>query len=136
LDVPPTPTSSHTSHSNTHTHTHHTHTHTHTRARAQLLRLLDHCLDHHGLQELAYYPGVLRGVRAAQHPEAYGGLEYRFLHRGASAEEWVHEDSLDLRLLKTYRRTVVDEANAEAVRAALKRRAVGTVVVEAVTFGC
>lgn len=41
----------------------------------QVLRLVDHCLDHERLQELSHYLGVLRGVRPARHPE------YRF-HRG------------------------------------------------------
>jgi hypothetical protein len=36
--------------------------------------------------------------------------------------EWVHEDSLDLRLIKTYRRTVVDEVNAEKARGWRRRK--------------
>ena len=88
----------------------------------QLLRVLDFNLDRDRLKEPGYFPGALRGHRPAEHPDAKGGWEYKYHRRGHAQGEWVHEDSLDLRLLKHYRRTVVDEANAERARAFRHRK--------------
>lgn len=46
-----------------------------------------------------------------------------------AAGEWVHEDSLDLRVIKAFRRTLLDEDNAERAHAALRRKTVRACVV-------
>ncbi|KAM3575763.1 hypothetical protein VYU27_002382 [Nannochloropsis oceanica] len=141
----------------------------------QLLRVLDHCLDHERMKEAASLSssssfkvalsGVIRKCRPVEAAEVTGEekgdgegeavmrgeigvpMEYlyyhyrrRLLEEGAGGREgshqqrqqqrqlmlgsgeWVHEDSLDLRLLQAYRRSVVDEANATKARAFLRRK--------------
>jgi hypothetical protein len=89
----------------------------------QLLRVLDHCLDHDSLRDAAY------GATLAEHRRAEGGAgggtcyDYRAIG-AALDEEWVHEDELELPLIKAYRRAVLLPAKQRELKDRQRREAV------------
>ena len=55
-------------------------------------------------------------------PRAAGKKQHFRKEAEISITEWVHEDSLDLRLIQAYRRRAIDEANAEKARVFRRRK--------------